>query len=373
MRARVRMGTRRAPSLEVDAMNDRIVVGTLDTADCPVHSPISAFFESSEIQDLESEIQQVPDFDAALEQLSSGLIDLLAVPASLMHGRESEIVQSGCEPMGARTPRRPNLVLVSGDRLFYQPKSAVIVSDSTLTRRQLLRARPDLTVIAPEDVPLSRQTKKAPIEAIARARWLGDLQGSGEIDGFVISRAVYESSGQTERRHTLMPFPKDRGGAHFLPPPYSDLIAIIARMRFPPTISKRVTETEGNTALWVQSRVLNEMGDKLAGIIGLQVRHRQVGSLLRQAEEEKDPVMEEACQSADGEILEDQVHVELRMELVSEDGRRTLALNRLVAYSDYQFATLSAIRDWKQLLNEASREVPKDHPTDAAAPPFIVP
>ncbi len=354
-------------------MNDRLVVGTLDSVDCPVYSPLSEFLESSEVRDIESEVQRVPDFDAALELLSNGLIDLLAIPASLMHGRGTEISRLGCEPIGARTPRRPNLVLVSGNRLFYQPKSAVIVSDSTLTRRQLLRARPDLTVIASEDVPLSRLTPKAPLEAIARARWLGDLQESGEIDGFVISRAAYESSGQTERRHTLMPFAQERGGAHFLPPPYSDLIAIIARMRFPSTISRRVTEAEGNTSLWVQSRVLKELGEHLAGMIGLQVRHRQVGSLLRQAEEEKDPIMEEACQSADGEILEDEVHVELRMELVSEDGRRTLALNRLVVHSEYQFATLSTIRDWKQLLKEASREVPKDHPTDAEAPPFIVP
>jgi hypothetical protein len=116
---------------------------------------------------------------------------------------------------------------------------------------------------------------------------------------------------------------------------------------------------------------MNELDDHLAGIIGLQVRHRQVGSLLRQAEEEKDPILEEAFQSPDGEVLEDEVQVELRMELISEDGRRTLALNRLASRFDHEYAILSTIRDWEQLLKEASRDVPKDHPSDAEAPPFI--
>jgi hypothetical protein len=353
-------------------MNDRLVVGAMDTADCPVYVPMASFFESSDFQDIQSEVQRIQNFDVGLEQLSNGHVDILAIPATIMHGRGSEIAQSGCEVIGARTPRRPSLVLVSGDRLYYQPKSAIIVADSDLVRRQLRRARSDLAVMAPEDIPLEDHAASVPDEVIERARWLGGLQERGEIDGFVISRAVYESSNQTERRHTLISFPNERGGTHFLPPPYSDLIALIARARFPSTISMRVTEAEGNTALWAQSRVLNELDDHLAGIIGLQVRHRQVGSLLRQAEEEKDPILEEAFQSPDGEVLEDEVQVEFRMELISEDGRRTLALNRLVARSNYEYAILTAIRDWEQLLKEASRDVPKDHPSDAEAPPFIV-
>ena len=71
--------------------------------------------------------------------------------------------------------------------------------------------------------------------------------------------------------------------------------------------------------------------------------------------------------------LEGDVQVELRMELISEDGRRTLALNRLVSRFAYEYAIQSAIKHWGQLLKEASREVPKDHPSDAEAPPFIVP
>ena len=121
-----------------------------------------------------------------------------------------------------------------------------------------------------------------PDDSLERSRWLGSLLGDGSIDGFVTSRAEYENSDQTERRHTLMPFPKERGGAHFLPPPYSNLVVFISRAGLPISITEKVTETEGNTVLWVQSRILNEMGRLGSEVLGLQVRHRQVGSLLRQ-------------------------------------------------------------------------------------------
>lgn len=352
-------------------MNDLIVVGTLDSADCQVYSQMTALFDSAELQDVQASVKTTADLDAGLRQLASGDADLLAIPATLVHGQESQITQSGCTVIGARTPRRPNMVLVSPNRLFYQPKSAIIVSDSELVRRQLLRARPDIMVMGPEEVLTPAKVDHLPAGEIDRANWLGEQLDAGHIDGFVISRAVYETSGQTERRHTLMPFPKERGGAHFLPKPYSDLIALIARSAFPLALADRVTELEGNTALWVQSRIMGALDEELLEIIGIQVRHRQVGSLLRQAEEEKDLVLMDSCHNSEGEVIEDEVRVEIRLEIVSKDGSRTLAFDRIVARSDYQHSIVSMIRDWDKLVKEATRNVPKDHLSDADAPPFI--
>ena len=168
-----------------------------------------------------------------------------------------------------------------------------------------------------------------------------------------------------------MPFPKERGGAHFLPPPYSTLVVVISRAGLPISITEKITEPEGNTVLWVQSRILTAMGGWGSVVLGLQVRHRQVGSLLRQAEEEKDLVLLQACSDPDGEIIEDEVRVEVRMETLSEDGRRTLALDPMIAYADYQHAIITLSRDWGALLSEATRPVPKDHPSDEDAPSFL--
>ena len=364
-------GTRRAPSLEVDAMKDRIVLGALDSPDCQVYDQAEKLLQSSELSELDSSLVRVHDLASGLEQLASGEVDVVAMPATEMSGNEGDIAASGCQVIGAMTPRRPNLILVSPDRIAYQPRGAIIVSESELVRRQLLRARPDLQVMPPDSLAAHGIVGSVPDDSLERSRWLGSLLGDGSIDGFVSSRAEYENSDQTERRHTLMPFPKERGGAHFLPPPYSNLVVFISRAGLPISITEKITEPEGNTVLWVQSRILNEMGGLGSDVLGLQVRHRQVGSLRRQAEEEKDLVLLQACSDPDGEIIEDEVRVEVRMETLSEDGRRTLALDRMIAYADYQHAIITLSRDWEALLSEATRPVPKDHPSDEDAPSFI--
>jgi len=252
---------------------------------------------------------------------------------------------------------------------MYQPKSAIIISDSELIRRQLLRARPDFQVLRANQV--SSKPEGVPQDSAERATWLARMLDRGEIDGFISSRSEYESTGQTERRHTLMSQPKLRGAPHFIPPPYSDLIAIVCRTGFPNVLSSKLTEPEGNTVLWVQSRIMGSMDPSLQDCVGLEVRHRQVGAILRQAEENRDLVLEQACHDPDGEIYHDEVRVEVRLETLSPDGRKTLSLERLVAMSEYQRAIVALMLDWDKMVRESSREVPKDHPTDFDAPSFL--
>ena len=371
VRTPFRMGTRRAPSLEVDAMENRIVVGTLNSPSCQVSSQVSAHFETMELEGLEHSVTSVQDFESGIESLSEGGLDLLAIPAAEIFGREGEISAKGCQVIGARTPRRPSLVLVSPDRLMYQPKSAIIVSDSGLVRRQLLRARPDLQATSSEKLGGIVHGFKLPADSRDLPRKLAELLEGGEIDGFVISRAEYDGSGQTERRHTLMPQPKERGAPHFLPRPYSDLIAVVSRVGFPNRHAAILTESEGNTVLWVQSRIMGDFDPSIHDFVGMEVRHRQVGAILRQAEANRDLVLEQSCHDPDGEIYHDEVRVEIRIETISQDGRRTLSLERLVAMSEYQRAVIALLMDWRVLVTESTREVPRDHPTDDDAPPFI--
>ena len=352
-------------------MENRLAVGTVDSADCNVMEQISSHIESVELGDFQTSISEMADFNSGLEALSEGKIDLLAVPANETMIAIEKITSHGCKIIGARNPRRPSLVLVSPDRLMYQPKSAIILCDSELVRRQLRRARPDLVTIPPGRVIDFYADSECPKDMIERANWMADLLDNGKIDGFVVSRNVYEKSEQSERRHTLLPFPKERGSPQFLPKPYSDLIAFLTRSGFPSALVESVTEPEGNTSLWVQSRIMGTLGHSFEEIIGLQVRHRQVGAILRQAEEYRDIVLEQACHDPDGEIIEDEVRVEVRIETLSEDGSRTLALDRLVARRDYQHATISLLMDWEKLVTESSREVPKDHPSDGEAPSFL--
>ncbi len=116
---------------------------------------------------------------------------------------------------------------------------------------------------------------------------------------------------------------------------------------------------------------MRELETSMHDVIGLEVRHRNVGAILRQAEANRDLVLEQSCHDPDGEIYHDEVRVEIRMETLSKDGRRTLSLERLVAMSEYQRAVFALLMDWGNLVNESTRDVPRDHATDEDAPPFI--
>ena len=334
-------------------------------------SQISTHFESNDLGDIEHSVVSVKGFDSGIKSLSEGDLDLLAIPAIEIFGREGVISDGGCQVIGARTPRRASQVLVSPDRLTYQPKSAIIVSDSVLIRRQLLRARPDLQAVSSEELGVLVPGFVPPEGQRGLPKALAELLERGEIDGFVISRSEYDETNQTERRHTLMSQPNERGAPHFVPPPYSDLIAVVSRIGFPNRLAAKLTEPEGNTVLWVQSRIMGDLETSMHDIMGLEVRHRNVGAILRQAEANRDLVLEQSCHDPDGEIYHDEVRVEIRMETLSKDGRRTLSLERLVAMSEYQRAVIALLIDWSNLVNESTRDVPRDHPTDEDAPPFI--
>ncbi len=352
-------------------MEDGIRVGAIDTPHCLVSNQINSHLETLEGKGVESPVIDFLDLDSGLDQVSSGGLDILAVPAKLALSSTDSITNKGCQIVGARTPRRPSLILVSPNRLMYQPRFAIIVCEIEIVKRQLLRARPDLVVIHPERVEDSIDCENIPADAISRSNWLGNLLQDGKIDGFVTSRKQYDDSGQSERRHSLLPFPQERGGPHFLPPAYSDLIAIVCRLGSSQQYANILTESEGNTVLWVQSRVMGSLSDYMRNAIGIQVRHRQVGALLRQAEEYRDIVLEQACHNPEGEIIEEEVRVEVRIETISSNGSRTIGLDRLVAKREYQHATISLLRDWDTLVSESSRKVPKDHQTDKEAPSFL--
>lgn len=109
----------------------RIQFGTLSIPSCPVDEYMQKFFDSEESLD-EVERKDLDSFSEGLKELEDGNLDLLAMPAQMLHGKQLEMYNSGCEVIGARTPRTPNMILVSENKLQYQPKSAIILSDSKL-------------------------------------------------------------------------------------------------------------------------------------------------------------------------------------------------------------------------------------------------
>ena len=140
---------------------------------------------------------------------------------------------------------------------------------------------------------------------------------------------------------------------------------------FPASISEQISEKEGETSWWVHDNLIGSLDEDMLDKTGILVRHRQVRSLIKQAENTRDLVLEQVCQNPEGEVIEDEVHVEFRIEFVSKNGKKTVGLHRVVRYSDFERATIASLRDWEILLKETSRDVPKDYETDPDTPSFI--
>ena len=105
---------RYVPPMEVDGL-DELKLAIIDTPDCSVTSQFEEFDE----QEFDLTSVSATAFSQAISMLSEGDADMLAMPAELLHGKQVEMLSAGCEVVGARTPRRPNLVLVSDDKLEY--------------------------------------------------------------------------------------------------------------------------------------------------------------------------------------------------------------------------------------------------------------
>ena len=147
---------------------DELRLAIIDTPDCPVTSQ----FEDFDDEGLILTSVPVSDLAQAIGMLSEGNADMLAMPAEILHGRQIELLSAGCEVVGARTPRRPNLVLVSDDKLGYQPRHGIILAESALVRRQLKRARGGLRVLSPTAFASIRYQDSPEGDSLEIARWM---------------------------------------------------------------------------------------------------------------------------------------------------------------------------------------------------------
>ena len=331
----------------------RIQFGTPSIPSCPVDKYMEKFLDSEESPELEIELKSCKNLSLALKKLENGELDLLALPAENLHGKQLEMYNANCEVLGARTPRTPNMILVSENKIQYQPKSAIILSDSKLVRRQLRRARKGLRVLS---VIAFAEIYNLDLEfdnELSKYSWMEELRLNGDIDGYAIPRVIYSQIDINERRHSLLPDPNNLGDSHFLPQPYSDLVIIIGRKNFPRSISELFSEVEGDTIWKMQDYFLSSIDEKELEGIGILVRHRKLSTLMTQAEKHKDLIMEQSFHDLEGEVITNEILVEFRIEKISNNGKKTISLQRVIPYSKFQIAMVATEKDWKKILDRA--------------------
>ncbi|MBT3847279.1 MAG: hypothetical protein HOF57_05330 [Euryarchaeota archaeon] len=332
---------------------ERIQFGTLSISSCPVNQYMEKFFESSEAPDAQIETKKQESFIQALENLQNGDLDLLAMPARLLHGKQMEMYEADCQVHGARAPRTPNMVLVSENKIQYQPKSAIILCESKLIRRQLRRSRGGMRVLSPNAFIEIEKRDESLGNELERYSWMERLRQNNEIDGYIIPRVIYSTLNISERRHTLLPDPQNRGDDHFLPTAYSDLVVLVGRKNYPNKNAKLFSEIEGETVWKIQNHFIGEMDENQLNGIGILTRHRKMSTLMKQAEEHKDLTMEQAFHDLEGEANTNEVLVEFRIETISNDGKRTIAVDRVIPYSGYEIAMIATEKDWRRVIESS--------------------
>ena len=353
---------------EVDAVKERLTVASLDHPHCLSSRNLEDFLSSEEAGDLELEITPVDTLKEAIESLKDGELDLLAMPARLLHGRQIELLESGCQVLGARAPRRPARFFVSDNRIWYQPKGAIILCDDKIIRRQLKRARRGLRVLSSEAYASIHEIKDRPNSEDDVARWMETLRRNEDIDGFVTSREVFNSIHCSSRRTVLGIDPEEREGDRYLPVPYADLVVLIGRSGFPRKLIQQISEFEGETVWWVQDNLIGGLSDAELDKVAILVRHRQVGAIMRQAEEFYDLTMESVFHDAEGDTETTEVHIEIRMEFISDDGMQTISIERLVPISNLESSVIALSKDWDRMLSTASSPIPEQRTRQGLLP-----
>jgi hypothetical protein len=355
----------------VVALKNKIKIVTLDSPHTSIVNIIDKITESDEKNNINNKIEIKTDFSSCIKDLSEGIYDVIAMTAERLHGREIEMLQYECHVSGAITPRRPNMVLISENKIDYQPKSAIILCEQKVIRRQMRRARNDLRILSVEAYKSIQNINDVHSSENEKFEWMENQRKLGKIDGFIASKEVFMKLNLNGRRHTLLPDPKEGGGNIFLPLPYSDLIILLTRKSSPKSLIKDISEKEGETIWWVQNQILGNLDFEEIANTAILVRHRKVKSLMEEAEKYKDLTLEQACHDSEGEVLDSEVHVEIKIEKISKNGKRTVGIHRIIPYSKYEYATISLIRDWEVILKEVSQEIPKDSYYDESAAAFI--
>lgn len=347
-------------------------IATAATPHSATADHVRRWLTSAPAQAAQAIVEQHPDLATALASLDDFESDIIAVAAAEWYALHPERDPDGLQVVTALPRRDENHVLIAEDRIDHLPYKAVILSRGRLARRQLRRYRDDFRVLSPKAFADEYELPSpVDIHGIELVDYLESLRTAGTIDGYVTSLHTYDESGTGGRRHRLFTDPMEGDDKRFLPTPLHGLTLFISRIGFPLALAEQLGDKGAHTA-WQCERILlfsqkTEHRDK----VGMVVRHRQVASLLRQADEERDLMRAQALLDEEGEVRDHETKVEIIIEAVSRRGDKTLLLERLMPISEALPVTRVLAGEWRKLLVEML--APHDaHPRlGEARPPFM--
>ena len=330
-------------------------------------SHVRKWMETRPLEDVEIDVTFDVNLTSALEILGNGDADLIAISALswyLCKGAPNTMVATAL-------PRRDeNHILVAEDRISHLPRKSIILAKNRLQRRQLRRYRPDFRVLDP--VAFADMIgQECPIDsALEMQSWMEDLRSTKNITGYVSQMHLFTKEKIDSRRHKLMTDSRE-DSARFLPSPLNGLTLLISREGFPKSLSEKIGDAESLTAWACEKIMLDHIEPQVHDKIGMVVRHRQIPSLLNQAEREKDLLRSTSLLDPEGEIVHTSSLVEILIEVVGRTGERTLLLEKLVGKEDVATHARLLISEWEDMLDLVTIEHEEDIRLGPARPPFL--
>ena len=125
------------------------------------------------------------------------------------------------------------------------------------------------------------------------------------------------------------------------------------------------------TAWEVESKLLRKLPPEQRDLVGLLVRHRTIGALLRQALEQNDILPEFSTIHPEKGVVDPDVRVEIALELISPDGSTTLSIERISPGKDASDVVNFMLREWGTIVRISSAPQPDDPRLGPATPPFF--
>ncbi len=312
------------------------------------------------LEDVEIEFTEVStnSLIEGFEKLQNGETDLLL--AAAIDISESGELEEGLMVVGALPLRDWNYVLVSENRPNHLPKNAIILSQNQLVRRQLRRFRPDTRVRSAKahlGITESKKPESLDYDDIySFVNWAEELRQSEDIDGYAIPRHIHRLAGFKTRRHALTQDAGEEELFRFLPLPHAGTIVIIGRTGFPRNRIAPLLDQEAETSWQVSETLVKNMNPEIKYKVGILVRHRQPGTLIREAERRRDLLTRNALINPEGEITTDEVKIDIQIELVSHRGNSTISMQRIADLQDAIAVTNFLSDEWLKLVKLGTRE-----------------
>ena len=308
------------------------------------------------------------NLSGAADRLSQGEGDLLACSAEWAIANPC----GGLTVVGTLARKEPTLIMVSDDKMEYLAKSAIIVVELELTRRQLLRVRADLDIRTPHSIVESSGEESPDLsDKVAVATWLEDLRQRGEIDGFVISRSLFDAANIKSRRHTLGLQRGESGRQRFLPPPWQGFTLLMARPGFPLDIIIDDLDESAFLAFNLESKLLHGIDENFLPYVGLYAGQRQIGPVLRELDSEDDLHLRTELTDGYGKPLSTKPRVELMLEVLNSDGTVTISVERIAPYDESGEAVIRILQTFTDMMEIATMEHLASPRHGEARPPMM--